>query len=109
MICIKKNAKGKEWILLTDEDVNVDFVQYAEHLGWENKEVYKSTWSGSERVPFVMIAELLNELSFKQKQEFSPNERRTSKYFKDLKEMRNNFFSTRTCINWKKKNPNRMK
>ena len=66
-----KIAKGKEWILLTDEYVNVDFVQYAEHLGWEKKEVYKSTWSGSERVPFVMIAELLNELSFKQKQELS--------------------------------------
>ncbi len=65
------------------------FVQFAEHLGWESKEVYKSKWSGSERVPFAMIAELLNELSFKQKQEFSPNERKTSKYFKDLKEMRN--------------------
>ncbi len=87
----------------------MDFVQYAEHLGWKNKEVYKSTWSGSKRVPFATIAELLNELSFKQKQEFSPNERRTSKYFKDLKETRNIFFSTRTCINWKKKNPNWMK
>ena len=74
-----KIAKGKERILLIDEDVNVDFVQYAKYLGWENKEVYKSTWSGSERVPFAMIAELLNELSFNQKQEFSPNERRTSK------------------------------
>ncbi len=72
--------------------MNVDFVQYTEHLGWENKEVYKSTWSGSERVPFAMIAELLNELSLKQKQEFSPNERRTSKYFKDLKEMQIKFF-----------------
>jgi hypothetical protein len=30
---------------------------------------------------------LLNELSFNQKQEFSPNERRTSKYFNDLKKM----------------------
>ena len=109
MICIKV-AKGKDWILLTNGDVNVDFVQYAEHLGWKNKEVYKSTWSGSKRVPFAMIDELLNELSFKQKQEFSPNERRTSKYFKDLKEMLNKiFFSTRTCINWKKKNPNWMK
>ncbi len=58
-------------------------------IGWENKEVYKSTWSGSERVPFATIAELLNELSFKQKQEFSPNERRTSKYFNDLKKMWN--------------------
>ncbi len=75
----------------------------------ENKEVYKSTWSGSERVPFAVIAELLNELSFKQKQEFSPNERETSKYFKELKEMQNNYFSTRTCINWKKKNSNWMK
>ncbi len=64
MICIKKIAKVKEWILLTDVDVNVDFIQYAKHLGWENKEVYKSTWSGSERVPFVTIAELSNELSF---------------------------------------------
>ncbi len=64
----KKIAKGREWILLTDEDVNVDFVQYAEHLGWENKEVYKSTWSGSKRVPFAMIAELLNVFSFKLKQ-----------------------------------------
>ena len=72
--------------------MNVDFVQYAKHLGWENKEVYKSTWSGSKRVPFATIAELLNELSFKQKQEFSPNERRTSKYFNDLKEMWNKFF-----------------
>ncbi len=81
----EKIAKGKEWIILTDEDVNVDFVQYAEHLGWENKEVYKSTWSESKRVPFATIAELLNEISFKQKQEFSPNERRTSKYFNDLK------------------------
>ncbi len=89
--------------------MNVDFVQYAKHLGWENKEVYKSTWSGSERVPFTTIAELLNELSFKQKQEFSPNKRRTSKYFKDLKKCRKIFFSTRTCINWKNKNPNRMK
>ncbi len=71
--------------------MNVDFVQYAEHLGWENKEVYKSTWSVSKRVPFAMIAELLNELSFNQKQEFSAHERRTSKYFNDLKEMRNNF------------------
>jgi hypothetical protein len=67
--------------------VNVDFIQYAKDLGWENKEVYKSTWSGSERVPFATITELLNELSFKQKQEFSPNERRTSKYFYDLKKM----------------------
>ncbi len=58
----KKIAKGKEWILLTDVDVNVDFVQYAKDLGWENKEVYKSTWSGSERVPFATIAELLNEI-----------------------------------------------
>ncbi len=72
--------------------MNVDFVQCAEHLGWENKGVYKSTWSGSERVPIAMVAELLSELSFKQKKEFSPNERRTSKYFKDLKEMRNKFF-----------------
>ncbi len=79
--------------------MNVDFVQYAKHLGWGKKEVYKSTWSGTERVPFATIAELLNELSFKQKQEFSHIERRTSKYFKDLKEMRNKFFSTRTCIN----------
>ena len=92
VICIKKISKGEEWILITDEDVNVDFVQYAEHLGWENKEVYKSTWSGRERVPFAMIAELLNELSFNQKQEFSPNERRTSKYFNDLKKMQNKFF-----------------
>ena len=46
----------------------------------------------SKRVPFATIAELLNELSFKEKQEFSPNERRTSKYFNDLKKMRNNFF-----------------
>ena len=58
----------------------------------KNKEVYKSTWSRSKRVPFATIAELLNELSFKEKQEFSPNERRTSKYFKDLKEMRNKYF-----------------
>ena len=94
MIFIKKNAKGKEWILLTNENVNVDFVQYAEHLGWKNKEVYKSTWSRSKRVPFATIAELLNELSFNQKQEFSPNERRTSKHFNDLKKMRNkNFFN----------------
>ena len=28
----KKIAKGKEWILLTNEDVNVDFVQYANIL-----------------------------------------------------------------------------
>ena len=74
----KKIAKGKEWILSTDENVNVDFVQYAKDLGWKNKEVYKSTWSRSKRVPFATIAELLNELSFKEKQEFSPNERRTS-------------------------------
>ena len=105
----KKIAKGKEWILSTDENVNVDFVQYAKDLGWKNKEVYKSTWSRSKRVPFATIAELLNELSFKEKQEFSPNERRTSKYFNDLKKMRNNFFSTRTCLNWKKTNPNWMK
>ncbi len=32
----KKNARGKEWILSMDKDVNVDFVQYAKHLGWEN-------------------------------------------------------------------------
>ena len=89
--------------------MNVDFVQYAKDLGWKNKEVYKSTWSRSKRVPFATIAELLNELSFKEKQEFSPNERRTSKYFNDLKKMQNNFFSTRTCLNWKKTNPNRMK
>ena len=88
----KKIAKGKEWILLTDVDVNVDFVQYAKVLGWENKEVYKSTWSRSKIVPFAMIAELLNELSFKEKQEFSPNERRTSKYFNDLKKMQNKTF-----------------
>ncbi len=88
----EKIAKGKEWILSTDENVNVDFVQYAEHLGWKNKEVYKSTWSRSERVPFSTIAELLNELSFKEKQEFSPNERRTSKYFNDLKKMQNKVF-----------------
>jgi 5S rRNA maturation endonuclease (ribonuclease M5) len=105
----KKIAKGKEWILLTDVDVNVDFVQYAKDLGWENKEVYKSTWSRSKRVPFATIAELSNELSFKEKQEFSPNERRTSKYFNDLKKIRNKFFSTRTCLNWKKTNPNWMK
>jgi hypothetical protein len=97
------------WILLTNVDVNVDFVQHAKDLGWENKKVYKSTWSRSERVPFTTIAEFLNELSFKEKQEFSPNERRTSKYFNDLKKMRNKYFSTRTCLNWKKKNPNRMK
>ncbi len=78
--------------------MNVDFVQYAEHLGWKNKGFYKSTWSRSERVPFATIAKLLNELSFKQKQEFSPNERRTSKYLNDLKKMGNNFFSTRTCL-----------
>ncbi len=105
----KKIAKGKKWILLTDVDVNVDFIQYAKDLGWENKEVYKSAWSRSKRVPFVMIAELSNELSFNQKQEFSPNERRTSKYFNDLKKMLDKFFSTRTCLNWKKTNPNRMK
>ncbi len=87
----------------------MDFIQYAKDLGWENKEVYKSTWSRSERVPFAMIAELLNELSFKEKQEFSPNERRTSKYFNDLTKMQNKFFSTRTCLNWKKTNPNWMK
>ena len=67
------------------------------------------TWSGSKRVPFATIAELLNELSFNQKQELSPNERGTSKYFNDLKKMQNKFFSTRTCLNWKKTNPNRMK
>ncbi len=89
--------------------MNVDFVQYAKDLGWENKEVYKSTWSRSKRVPFATIAELVNELFFKQKQVFSPNERRTSKYFNDLKKMQNKFFSTRTCLNWKKTNPNRMK
>ncbi len=60
----KKNAKGKDWILSTDENVNVDFVQYAKDLGWKNKKVYKSTWSRIGRVPFAMIAELLNELSF---------------------------------------------
>ncbi len=32
----KNIAKGKEWILLTNVDVNVDFVQYAKDLGWEN-------------------------------------------------------------------------
>ncbi len=80
MICRKKIAKGKEWIILTDENVNMDFIQYAKDLGWKNKEVYKSTWSRSKRVPFATIAELLNELSFKEKQEFSPNERRTSKF-----------------------------
>ena len=31
----KKIAKGKEWILSTDENLNVDFVQYAKDLGWE--------------------------------------------------------------------------
>ncbi len=35
---------------------------------------------------------LLNELSFNQKQEFSPSERRTSKYFNDLKKIQNNIF-----------------
>ncbi len=34
----------------------------------------------------------MNELSFKEKQEFSFNERRTSKYFNDLKKMRNKIF-----------------
>ncbi len=62
----KKIAKGKDWILSTDENVNVDFVQYAKDLGWKNKEVYKSTWSRSERVPFATIVELLNELSFRE-------------------------------------------
>jgi hypothetical protein len=89
---VARIAKGKEWILSTDVDVNVDFVQYANDLGWKNKEVYKSTWSRSERVPFAMIAELLNEFSLKEKQEFSPNERRTSKYFNDLNKMRNKIF-----------------
>ncbi len=51
----KKIAKGKEWILLTNENVNVDFIQYAKHLGWENKEVYKSTWSGSEEFPLQRL------------------------------------------------------
>ncbi len=88
----KKIAKGKEWILSTDVDVNVNFVQYAKDLGWKNKEIYKSTWSRSKRVPFATIAELLNELSFKEQQEFSPNERRTSKYFNDLKKMQNKIF-----------------
>ncbi len=39
----KKIAKEKDWILLTDENVNVDFVQYAKDLGWNYKEVYEST------------------------------------------------------------------
>ena len=92
VICIKKIAKGKEWILLTDRNVNVDFVQYAKHLGWKNKEVYKSTWSRSKRVPFATIAELLNEISFKEKQEFSPDEKRTYKYFNDSKKCEIKFF-----------------
>ncbi len=80
--------------------MNVEFVQYAEHLGWENKEVYKSKWSRSERVPFATIAELLNKLSFQEKQEFSPNERRTSNYYNDLKGMRDNFFFNKNIYNF---------
>ncbi len=52
----------------------------------------------AKEFPFAMIAELLNELSFKEKQEFSPNERRTSKYFNDLKKMQNNFFSLQELV-----------
>ena len=88
----KKIAKGREWIVLNDEDMNGDLVQHAKYLGSKKKEVYKSTWSGSKRVPFATIAELLNKLSFEQKQVFSPNQRRTSNYFNDLKKMQDNVF-----------------
>ncbi len=51
----KKIAKEKDWILSTDENVNVDFVQYAKDLGWKNKEVYKSTWSKAKEFPLQRL------------------------------------------------------
>ena len=65
----KKIAKGKRENFFNQWRCECGFRSICpEHCGWENKEVYKSTWSGSKRVPFAMIAELLNVFSFKLKQ-----------------------------------------